>query len=209
MSEFVWQFLVWLPAVLVALALHEAAHAYTADTLGDPTPRRLGRVTLNPLVHLDPMGTVLLAVVHFGWGKPVPVDPRYFRQPRRDMMLVALAGPLANIVTATIFGLGLRLVDHELSPLVYTAVDALVLISLLLAVFNLLPIPPLDGSKILVGLLPDHLAELYQRNSGPLSWGLMALVLIGGVSDFNPLGAILFKPVGALYSLLVGGVSAF
>lgn len=209
MSEFVWQFLVWLPAVLVALALHEAAHAYTADTLGDPTPRRLGRVTLNPLVHLDLMGTLLLVVVHFGWGKPVPVDPRYFRQPRRDMMLVALAGPLANIITATIFGLGLRIVDHELSPLVYTAVDALVLISLLLAVFNLLPIPPLDGSKILVGLLPDHLAELYQRHSGPLSWGLMGLVLIGGVSDFNPLGALLFQPVGALYSLLVGGVSAF
>lgn len=209
MSEFVWQFLIWLPAVLVALALHEAAHAYTADRLGDPTPRRLGRVTLNPFVHLDPMGTLLLAVVHFGWGKPVPVDPRYFRQPRRDMMLVALAGPLANIVTATIFGLSLRLVDHGLSPLVYTAVDALVLISLLLAVFNLLPIPPLDGSKILVGLLPDHLAELYQRHSGPLSWGLLALVLIGSFSDFNPLGALLFQPVDALYSLLVGGVSAF
>ncbi len=209
MSEFVWQFLVWLPAVLVALSLHEAAHAYAADYLGDPTPRRLGRVTLNPLVHLDPMGTLLLAVVHFGWGKPVPVDPRYFRQPRRDMVLVALAGPLANIATATIFGLSLRLTDHALSPLAYTAIDALVLISLLLAVFNLLPIPPLDGSKILVGLLPDHLAELYQRHSGPLSWGLMALVLIGGVSDFNPLGALLFQPVDTLYSLLVGGVSAF
>lgn len=209
MSETVWQFLVFLPAVLVALALHEAAHAYTADRLGDPTPRRLGRVTLNPLVHLDPMGTLLLAVVHFGWGKPVPVDPRYFNQPRRDMMLVALAGPLANIATAIIFALSLRLLDHTLTPLVYAAIDALVLISLLLAVFNLLPIPPLDGSKILVGLLPDEWALRYQRYSGPLSWGLMALVLIGGVSDFNPLGAILFTPVDILYTLLVGGVSAF
>jgi Zn-dependent protease len=209
LSETVWQFLVFLPAVLVALALHEAAHAYTADRLGDPTPRRLGRVTLNPLVHLDPMGTLLLAVVHFGWGKPVPVDPRYFSQPRRDMMLVALAGPLANIATAIIFALSLRLLDHTLTPLVYAAIDALVLISLLLAVFNLLPIPPLDGSKVLVGLLPDEWAQRYQRYSGPLSWGLMALVLIGGVSDFNPLGAILFTPVDILYTLLVGGVSAF
>ncbi|MGY8824979.1 MAG: site-2 protease family protein [Candidatus Latescibacterota bacterium] len=209
MSETVWHFLVFFPAVLVALALHEAAHAYTADRLGDPTPRRLGRVTLNPLVHLDPMGTLLLAVVHFGWGKPVPVDPRYFNQPRRDMMLVALAGPLANIATAIIFALSLRLLDHTLTPLVYAAIDALVLISLLLAVFNLLPIPPLDGSKILVGLLPDEWALRYQRYSGPLSWGLMALVLIGGVSDFNPLGAILFTPVDILYTLLVGGVSAF
>ncbi|MFT5090136.1 MAG: Zn-dependent protease [Planctomycetota bacterium] len=155
------------------------------------------------------MGTLLLAVVHFGWGKPVPVDPRYFSQPRRDMMLVALAGPLANIATAIIFALSLRLLDHTLTPLVYAAIDALVLISLLLAVFNLLPIPPLDGSKVLVGLLPDEWAQRYQRYSGPLSWGLMALVLIGGVSDFNPLGAILFTPVDILYTLLVGGVSAF
>jgi Zn-dependent protease len=199
-----WEFLVWLPALLVALALHEAAHAFSADLLGDPTPRRLGRVTLNPLAHLDPLGTLLLAVVHFGWGKAVPVDPRYFRNPRRDMMLVALAGPLANLLSAGLFAQVLRATAHTLSPLLHLGLSALVLISLLLALFNLLPIPPLDGSKILVGLLPDSLAATYQRYSSPLSWLLLALILMGSVTDFNPLATLVFTPAHALYTWLVG-----
>ncbi len=203
-----WAFIIWIPAVLIALALHEAAHAYAADYLGDPTPRRLGRVTLNPLVHLDAIGTLLLVLVHFGWGKPVPVDPRYFGRPRRDMVLVALAGPLANIVTAVILACALRTGDFAAVPAASVAVNALVIVNLLLALFNLLPIPPLDGSKIVHGLLPAALSPHYQRLSKPLSWGLFTLVVIGSVSDFNPLGTMLFQPVDILYEWLVGRASS-
>lgn len=203
-----WTFIIWIPAVLIALALHEAAHAYAADRLGDPTPRRMGRVTLNPLVHLDAIGTLLLVFVHFGWGKPVLVDPRYFDRPRRDMVLVALAGPLANMITAVILALILRTGSFTALPAASILVDALVLVSLLLALFNLLPIPPPDGSKILHGLLPAALSPLYQRLSTPLSWSLLALVLIGSASDFNPLGTLLFQPVDALYEWLVGRASS-
>jgi len=106
-AEFV-EFLLWFPAIVIALTLHEFAHAATADALGDPTARALHRVTLNPLAHLDPVGTILLVLVHFGWGRPVPVDSRYLRNPRRDLVLIAAAGPAINICTAIIVGLGLR-----------------------------------------------------------------------------------------------------
>ncbi len=203
-----WTFVIWIPAVLCALALHEAAHAYAADYLGDPTPRRLGRVTLNPLAHLDVIGTLLLVLVHFGWGKPVPVDPRNFNRPRRDMVLVALAGPLANIVTAVILAFVLRTGGFAAMPAASIAINALVIVSLLLALFNLLPIPPLDGSKILYGLLPVALSPLYLRISKPLSWSLLALVVIGSASDFNPLGTLLFQPVDILYEWMVGRASS-
>lgn len=203
-----WTFVIWIPAVLCALALHEAAHAYAADYLGDPTPRRLGRVTLNPLAHLDVIGTLLLVLVHIGWGKPVPVDPRNFNRPRRDMVLVALAGPLANIVTAVILAFVLRTGGFAAMPAASIAINALVIVSLLLALFNLLPIPPLDGSKILYGLLPVALSPLYLRISKPLSWSLLALVVIGSASDFNPLGTLLFQPVDILYEWMVGRASS-
>ena len=203
-----WTFIIWIPAVLCALALHEAAHAYAADYLGDPTPRRLGRVTLNPLAHLDVIGTLLLVLVHIGWGKPVPVDPRNFNRPRRDMVLVALAGPLANIVTAVILAFVLRTGGFAAMPAASIAINALVIVSLLLALFNLLPIPPLDGSKILYGLLPVALSPLYLRISKPLSWSLLALVVIGSASDFNPLGTLLFQPVDILYEWMVGRASS-
>ena len=203
-----WTFIIWIPAVLCALALHEAAHAYAADYLGDPTPRRLGRVTLNPLAHLDVIGTLLLVLVHIGWGKPVPVDPRNFNRPRRDMVLVALAGPLANIVTAVILAFVLRTGGFAAMPAASIAINALVIVSLLLALFNLLPLPPLDGSKILYGLLPVALSPLYLRISKPLSWSLLALVVIGSASDFNPLGTLLFQPVDILYEWMVGRASS-
>ncbi|MDP6982882.1 MAG: site-2 protease family protein, partial [Candidatus Latescibacteria bacterium] len=106
-AEFI-EFLLWFPAIVVALTLHEFAHAVVADALGDPTPRALGRVTLNPLSHLDAVGTILLVLVHFGWGRPVPVDTRFLRNPRRDLVLIAAAGPAINLATAVVVGLCLR-----------------------------------------------------------------------------------------------------
>lgn len=149
-------------ALLVAAPLHELAHAYTADHLGDPTPRRSGRLTLNPLAHLDPLGTILLLVAGFGWAKPVPIDPGYFPDWRRGIILVSAAGPLANVILAFLFGLPFKL-GVVLPPPVGHLLATLVLVNAVLAVFNLIPVPPLDGSKILIGLLPPHLSLAYAR----------------------------------------------
>ncbi len=135
MSPAFQEFLLWFPAVVIALTVHEFAHAFVADRLGDPTARALGRVTLNPLSHLDPMGTILLVVMHFGWGRPVPVDTRYLNNPRRDLLVISAAGPAINVVTAVVVGLGLQwigetLLTSETGVFVYLGLQALVLLSL-------------------------------------------------------------------------------
>jgi Zn-dependent protease len=145
---------------VVAITIHEFMHAYTAYRLGDPTAARLGRVTLNPVSHFDPFGflfTVLLVlgIAPIAWGKPVPVNPGNFRNPKRGMLLVAAAGPLSNLVQAVIFALILRFATDSWSPAVLTLLNAGVGLNIALAVFNMIPIPPLDGHKILTGLLPD------------------------------------------------------
>lgn len=166
-------------ALLVAAPLHEAAHAYAADRLGDPTPRRLGRLTLNPIAHLDPLGTILLLVFGLGWAKPVPIDPGHFPDWRRGLIVVAAAGPIANVILALLFGLPFKLgllpqvaaATSPLGGLLFT----LVLINAVLAVFNLLPVPPLDGSKIVIGLLPGSLGLAYARLQ---PYGVLILILL-------------------------------
>ena len=181
------------PPILLAITFHEYAHGWMALKFGDPTAKMLGRLSLNPLVHLDPIGTLMLFLVHFGWAKPVPVDPRYFSDPKRQMLWVALAGPVANMILA--FASGLLIVGFASSNLMFDSNTALfgnmlvysLQINLALAVFNMLPIPPLDGSKILRGLLPhrhEHIAVEMARY-GP--WDLMSIILFGvmtGVSIF-------------------------
>lgn len=159
--------------VLISLTIHEAAHAWTADRLGDPTARVLGRVSLNPLVHIDPIGTVLLpiiaAVSHLpiiGWAKPVPVSMRNLRNPRRDFMIVAAAGPISNLLQAVVAAIVLRALDAALqgpSPWVAAVLRYGVEINLLLAFFNLIPVPPLDGGNVLLGLLPPRAAAMYAQ----------------------------------------------
>ena len=209
MSPAFQEFLLWFPAVVIALTVHEFAHAFVADRLGDPTARALGRVTLNPLSHLDPMGTILLVVMHFGWGRPVPVDTRYLNNPRRDLLVISAAGPAVNVVTAAVVGLGLRsigetLLTSETGVFVYLGLQALVLLSLLLAFFNLLPVPPLDGSKVLMGLLPAPLADAYARQASLLSWGLMGLIVVGAVTGWHPLSRLIYPPARWFYVLLTG-----
>ncbi len=145
-----------LPAVLWAITFHEFCHGYAAVLLGDPTPARMGRLTLNPLAHLDPIGALMLLVFRFGWAKPVPIDPRFFRRPGRDMAIVSLAGSVGNLVTAVACGIAVRLIpDPFISiPALGRFVVLMILINLGLGVFNLVPSPPLDGSKLLSLFLP-------------------------------------------------------
>jgi Zn-dependent protease len=162
-----------LLAVLIAsLSFHEAAHAWAADRLGDPTARLLGRLSLNPLVHIDPIGTVLFPLVAIatgvpliGWAKPVPVDFRNLRTPRRDFALVAAAGPASNLLLATggalVFA-ALRGGADDLDQVTYT-VAFFVMMNVLLAVFNLIPVPPLDGGNILIGIVPHDVAGHLDR----------------------------------------------
>jgi Zn-dependent protease len=183
---------IWALPVLFAITLHEVAHGYAARRLGDPTAAMLGRLSLNPIRHVDPVGTIAVPVVLlllsklmgggflFGWAKPVPVDYRRLRNPRRDMALVAAAGPLANLAMALGWGLLLKLAlamdaDQGLwLGLRYMAVAGIV-VNLVLMVLNLLPLPPLDGGRILAGLLPLPLAMRYARME---PYGLVIVIVL-------------------------------
>jgi Zn-dependent protease len=156
------------PPILLALTFHEYAHAYMAYRYGDDTARQSGRLTLNPLRHLDPLGTIMIFIVHFGWAKPVPVNPNRLRNPKKDMLWISAAGPLANMVLALASGLLIRvLLTIGVTPDRHTAIGLLFFmvimslqINLALAIFNILPIAPLDGSKILFALLPVRYEKL-------------------------------------------------
>ncbi len=171
--------------IFVMLPIHELAHAFVADKLGDNTARWHGRLRFNPLAHLDTWGTVMLLLFGFGYARPVPVNPRNFRNPKRDMALVALAGPVSNLLLAAI-SLGLfRLV--LLLPLTETAfniawivlINVFASVNLGLAVFNLLPVPPLDGSRILGLFLPDRVMYTMEQHSRQITWIVMALLFMG------------------------------
>ena len=159
-------FLLLAPPILLAITFHEYAHGWTAMKFGDPTAKMMGRLTLNPMVHLDPIGTLMLFLVHFGWAKPVPVNFAGLGHPRRDMVLVALAGPGSNLLLAVISAALIHLLPM-LSGDVYqwTGHNLInsVRINLLLCVFNMLPMPPLDGGRVAVGLLPNPLSRRLAR----------------------------------------------
>ncbi|MGI6552791.1 MAG: site-2 protease family protein [Clostridia bacterium] len=173
-------YITFIPAILVAITFHEYAHGKTAALLGDPTPGSQGRLTLNPLAHLDFLGTLMLLTVHFGWAKPVQVNPVYFRGDRRKgLLLVSLSGPLMNLVLAYLAAFAWRLTPSS-SPMLATFFAQLLWINVALALFNLIPVPPLDGSKILANLLPRSSAMFfYQLESyGPL---ILLLLLVTGL----------------------------
>jgi Zn-dependent protease len=202
-----------LPPLLFALTIHEFSHGYVAYRLGDPTARLMGRLTLNPIAHLDPIGSILfLLPPHFGWAKPVPVDARYLAHPRRDMMWIALAGPVSNVILAAIFGTLLRLqplIEVGTSPAavaVVRMVETSVVLSLVLAFFNLIPIFPLDGSRILTGLLPRDLAERFRRlePAGPMI--LLGLILLGAVTGVRIIQILIFPFVNFFALLFTGGL---
>jgi Zn-dependent protease len=179
--------------VLLAITVHEAAHGYVADRLGDPTARRAGRLTLNPLAHLDVAGTLVFVLTRMiGWAKPVPVNPAYFRRPRQGMLWVALAGPGANLVLAFAFASAYHLLTAVQEPAVQLAPGAWVflassaragvLVNLGLGLFNLIPVPPLDGSRILAGVLPSGAAAAVYRLERH-GFVLLLLVVFSGALD--------------------------
>ena len=170
------QILIGFGVLLLSLTVHEAAHAFTADRLGDPTARRLGRVSLNPAVHVDPIGTILFPLIALatrlpliGWAKPVPVNGRNLQHYRRDFMLIAAAGPASNLALAVLAAVVWRALSlgaggaHAVPDLVASIVERALIINVLLAVFNMIPVPPLDGGNVLAGFLPPGVARQYDR----------------------------------------------
>lgn len=213
--------LIQAPVILLSLTVHEYFHGWTANKLGDPTAKMRGRLTLNPIAHLDILGTILMFIVGFGWAKPVPIDPRNFKDPKKDTILVAIAGPLSNLAMALAAGLALRfmipkMVSGEISSEGIYSVIAIILILTLvygiaLAVFNMIPIPPLDGSRVLYGILPDRYAYAYSRFEPYGVFFLFALFIFGG-GIFKyllvPLSYLSVMLSGYTYSTLWGIISA-
>lgn len=224
MVKFLSQTLIVLPPVLLALTFHEWAHAWSANRLGDPTARLQGRLSLNPLVHLDPIGTLVLLLTRLiGWAKPVPVDTRYLRNPKRDLFWIASAGPIANLTLAFLLGIIMRLggparflnAYHSFRmgiPLQGTAetLSAMVclcfIINIVLAWFNMIPIPPLDGSKVVMRFLSPEATVAYLQFS---RYSFLILLLLFLVPAFwGVLWSILGPPV-ALTGYLFGGIRLF
>lgn len=194
-----------IPIFILAIIIHEVAHGWVAYRLGDPTAKSLGRLTLNPIPHIDLIGTIILplwlVIIHspvvFGWAKPVPINFLGLRNPKKDIISVGLAGPLANIVFAFILGALFRLFPFLRVPLLTEVIFYCIIVNLVLAAFNLIPIPPLDGSRILFGLLPDKVAIEYMRIEKYGFIILFILLWLGFIDWFiNPMVVILAKIIG-------------
>lgn len=217
MTSEIFYYILRIPIVLLSLSVHEVAHGYASYKLGDPTARNLGRLSLNPLKHLDPLGAICMLLFRFGWAKPVPINTRYFKNPKRDMAISALAGPISNLLMAFVayivgsyllyFGAhgGYLGVDFSfnLIPLtdagkifyiLYLFFDTFFLLNISLAVFNLLPIPPLDGSRILFVILPDKLYFAVMKYEQIIYFVLMACLFLG----------VLDPAIDAVFNFFVG-----
>ena len=191
-----------IPALLLALTVHEYAHGAVSYSLGDPTPRVEGRLTMNPLAHLDIMGTLMLVLVGFGWAKPVSINPSYYRHPRTDIMKVSFAGPGANLFLCFLAAVFMVLMNKMgvRSSGVYSFLRWLQMYNVWFAFFNLIPIPPLDGSKILLELLPNSTAYKYETMVAPYSMYILIALCVTGIVG------IIISPLATVYLNLVYGI---
>jgi len=203
--------LIWLIAVTIAITIHEYAHALAADKLGDPTPGLQGRLSLNPLNHYDKVGTTMLLasafmraigmpIIPLGWAKPVQFDPYNLAKPKRDTTIIALAGPASNLILSVILAYLLKNFFIEL-PLINILITAIITINVSLAIFNLIPIHPLDGSKIILGLLPDSLAHEYEIIMSRYGF-LLLIFLIFPFAGTSPLTALVSPVISSILNLL-------
>ena len=192
-----------IPVLLFALVFHEFSHAWIAYKLGDPTARYAGRLTLNPVAHLDPVGGLMILFVGFGWAKPVPVDPRYLKNPRKDMMKIAFAGPASNLLLAFIAGTILRFGIGQGS--IAMMLILFTQINIMLAVFNMIPVSPLDGSQIFSGLLIRTNPNLVRNLQiyGPQI--LLGAILIGYFTPISPISWIM-RPFVNFFLFLFAGI---
>lgn len=199
-----------LPALLAAVTVHELAHALVADRLGDPTARRLGRITLNPLPHLDPLGALAFLLAGFGWAKPVPVNAQNLRHPVRDMAWVAVAGPLSNFAAAFVALLALRVLGKVGGGFPFVAEPLgivlfwVYLFNLALGIFNLIPLPPLDGSHLFYHVLPPKAGMWYR---GLQRFGYLPLFVL--MFLFQPVISLLLTPAYAMRSVLFGVIAPY
>jgi Zn-dependent protease len=209
-NNIILQVIIYAPPILFAVTIHEFSHGWVADRLGDPTARLAGRLTLNPIKHLDLVGTLVFVITRMiGWAKPVPVNPYNLKDPRRDMLWVSLAGPGSNLLvalgSAAVFHLlkGTMLSESTGAALITKPLFSMTLISIMinvaLAIFNLIPIPPLDGSKILMGLLPPAQAASYAKLE---PYGFIILILLIMTNSFE---FFLFPLIRGAISIFLGG----
>jgi len=211
MEQFLLRISIMLVPALLAITVHEVSHGFAADRRGDPTARLLGRLSLNPLRHLDPIGTIAMLLVGFGWARPVPVNFGNLVHPRRDMILVALVGPLSNLTLAILSGLLLGGIAHIppavaahasvasiLEPVALMAAFSLY-INIILGVFNLLPIPPLDGGRVLTGLLPTRQAAALSRFE-PFGFVLLLVLIF-----FTDLWRVVLEPIITFFVGIIAG----
>jgi len=198
------------PVILFALTIHEYSHALVAFKLGDDTASLQGRLTLNPLMHLEPIGTIMMFIAGFGWAKPVPVNPLNFKDPKKGMLLVAIAGPISNLITALIAGMTLKFIlsdpsfSLEANSGAYNTFILVLTLNLIfgivLAVFNMIPIPPLDGSRVLYAYLPNRFADAYAKLEQYGMFLLLFLFIFGG----NLFRKILWYPISIITELITG-----
>ncbi len=212
--DFLLQIIIQLPILLISLTIHEFSHGYVAYMLGDDTAKRAGRLTLNPISHIDPFGLIMLFIARIGWAKPVPINPYNFNDQKRDMAISAAAGPVSNFVFAIILSVIFNLIKKADPNIIYTASGMTqfwlgmllyaILINLALGIFNLLPIPPMDGSKILGGFLSDEAYYKYTAQEQKGAQILIIILLVSFVFRLNIIGAIIMPPLNFFLNLLTG-----